>query len=99
MFSLSLAKTEILVVSPKSIRNKMADIRLHLDGVSVALSEVIKNLGVTFDPELSFETQNKKNTSRIAFFHLTDIAKIRKKLSVHDAEKLVHTFMTSILDY
>ena len=31
---LNSGKTEILVVSPKSIRNKMPDISLHLDGVS-----------------------------------------------------------------
>ena len=91
-------KTEILVVSPKSIRNKMPDISLHLDDVSVASSAAIKTLGVIFDPELSFVT-HIKNTSRIAFFHLGNIAKIRKMLSVHDAEKLVHAFVTSRLDY
>ena len=76
----------------------MPDISLHLDGVSVASSAVIKNLCVTLDLELLFET-HIKNTSRIAFFHLRNIAKIRKTLSVHDAEKLVHTFVTSRLGY
>ena len=76
----------------------MPDISLHLDGVSVASSAVIKNLGVIFDPELSFVT-HKKNTSRIAFFHLRNITKIRKMLSVHDAENLVHSFVTLRLDY
>ena len=84
---LNSGKPEILVVSPKSIRNKMPDISQHLDGVSVASSAVIKNL-VIFDPELSFVT-HIKNTSRIAFFHLKNLAKIRKMLSVHDAEKLL----------
>ena len=60
----------------------MPDISLHVDGASVASSAVIKDLGVIFHPELSFVT-HKKHTSRIAFFHL------RKRLSVHDAEKLV----------
>ena len=58
---LNSGKTEILVVSPKTIRNKMPDISLHLDGVSVASSAVIKNLGVIFDPELSFVTHIKKH--------------------------------------
>ena len=53
---LNSGKTEILVVSPKSIRITMPNISLHLDGVSVASSAVIKNLTVIFDPELSFET-------------------------------------------
>ena len=80
------SKANILVVSPMSIRNKMPDISLHLDGVSVASSAVIKNLGIIFYPELSFVT-HIKSTSRIAFFHLRNIAKIRKILSVHDGEK------------
>ena len=56
---LNSGKTEILVVSQKSIRNKMPDISLHLDGVSVASSAVNKNLGITFDPQLSFVTHIK----------------------------------------
>ena len=85
---LNSGKTEILVGSPKSIRNKMPDISLHLDGVSVASSAVIKNLGVIFDPELSFVT-HIKNTSRIAFFHLRNIAKIRKMNPTYTANPLV----------
>ncbi len=34
-----------------------------------------------------------------AFFHLRNIAKLRNMLSVSDAEKLVHAFMMSRLDY
>ncbi len=34
-----------------------------------------------------------------AFFHLRNIAKLRNVLPVSDAEKLVHAFMTSRLDY
>ena len=48
----------------------MPDISLHLDGVSVASSAVIKNLGVIFDPELFCNSY--KNTSRIAFISLEE---------------------------
>ncbi len=34
-----------------------------------------------------------------AFFHLRNISKLRNMLSVSDAEKLVHAFMSSRLDY
>ncbi|CDR10475.1 unnamed protein product, partial [Oncorhynchus mykiss] len=37
--------------------------------------------------------------SRTAFFHLCNIAKIRNFLSKNDAEKLIHAFVTSRLDY
>ncbi len=36
---------------------------------------------------------------KTAFFHLRNIAKLRNMLPVSDAEKLVHAFMTSRLDY
>ncbi len=39
------------------------------------------------------------HVTKTAFFHLKNIAKLRNMLSVSDAEKLVHAFMTSRLDY
>jgi hypothetical protein len=46
----------------------------------------------------SFE-EHIKTVSRTAFFHLRNIAKIRNFLSKNDAEKLIHAFVTSRLDY
>ena len=40
-----------------------------------------------------------KNIPRVAIYHLRNISKIRKMLSLHNAEKLVHAFVTSRLDY
>ncbi len=37
--------------------------------------------------------------TKTAFLHLRNIAKLQNMLSVSDAEKLVHAFMTSRLDY
>ncbi len=37
--------------------------------------------------------------TKTAFFHLRNIAKLWNMLSVSDAEKLVHAFMTSRMDY
>ncbi len=47
---------------------------------------------------LSFEN-HISHVTKTAFFHLRNIAKLRNMLSVSDAEKLVHAFMTSRLDY
>ncbi|KAF7688167.1 hypothetical protein HF521_014173 [Silurus meridionalis] len=69
-----------------------------LDGVSVSACTAVKDLGVIIDPSLSFES-HVNNITRIAFFHLRNIAKIRNMMSLQDAEKLVHAFVTSRLDY
>ncbi len=70
---------------------------MQLDGCPVT-SSTVKNLGVVLDSNLSFEN-NISHVTKTAFFHLRNIAKLRSMLSVSDAEKLVHAFMTSRLDY
>ncbi len=42
---------------------------------------------------------NNLNNPRFLFVHLRNIAKLQNMLTVSDAEKLVHAFMTSRLDY
>ena len=69
-----------------------------LDGITLASSTTVRNLGVIFDQDLSFNSHIKQ-TSRTAFFHLRNITKIRRILSKTDAEKLIHAFVTSRLDY
>ncbi len=90
-------KTEILLIGPKNSTQNLLDYNLQLDGCNVTYSTV-KNLGVILDSNLSFEN-HFSNVTKTAFFHLRNIAKLRNMLSVSDAEKLVHAFMTSRLDY
>ncbi len=71
----------------------LLDYNLQLDGCNVT-SSTVKNLGVILDSNLSFEN-HISHVKKTAFFHLRNIA----MLSVSDAEKLVHAFMTSRLDY
>ncbi|KAI5095823.1 hypothetical protein C0J45_14253 [Silurus meridionalis] len=79
-------------------RSKLSDYVASLDDVSVSACTAVKDLGVIIDPSLSFES-HVNNITRIAFFHLRNIAKIRNMMSLQDAEKLVHAFVTSRLDY
>ncbi len=70
---------------------------MQLDGCTVT-SSTVKNLGVILDSNLSFEN-HISHVTKTAFFHLRNIAKLQNMLSVSDAEKLVHAFMTSRMDY
>ncbi len=97
-------KTEILLIglknSTQSILNStqsILDHNLQLDRCTVTSSRV-KNLGVILDSNQSFEN-HISNVTKTAFFHLRNITKLRNMWSVSDAEKLVHAFMTSRLDY
>ena len=95
---LNSEKTEILVLGPKNLRDSMSTHIATLDGITLASSTTVRNLGVIFYQDLSFNSHIKQ-TSRTAFFHLRNITKIRRILSKTDAEKLIHAFVTSRLDY
>ncbi len=87
----------ILRIGPKNSTQNLLDYNLQLDGCTVT-SSTVKNLGVILDSNLCFEN-HISHVTKTAFFHLRNIAKLRNMLSVSDAEKLVHAFMTSRLDY
>ncbi len=67
------------------------------DGCPVT-SSTVKNLGVVLDSNLSFGN-HISHVTKTAFLHLRNIDKLQNMLSVSDAEKLVHAFVTSRLDY
>ncbi|XP_053337496.1 uncharacterized protein LOC128509691, partial [Clarias gariepinus] len=91
-------KTEVLVIGPQAARSKLSDHTVILYGLYVPSSATVKDLDVIIDSSLSFEA-HVDNITRIAFFHLRNIARIKNILSPNDAEKLVHAFITSWLDY
>ena len=72
---LNSEKTEILVLGPKNPRDSMSTHIATLDGITLASSTTVRNLGVIFDQDLSFNSHIKQ-TSRTAFFHLRNITKI-----------------------
>ncbi len=90
-------KTEILLIGPKNSTQNLLDHNLQLDRCTVP-SSTVKNVGVILDSLLSFK-KHISHVTKTAFFHLRNIAKLRNMLTVSDAEKLVHAFMTSRLDY
>ncbi|KAI5628111.1 hypothetical protein C0J50_8255, partial [Silurus asotus] len=91
-------KTEILLIGPKNSIQTLQHLNLHLDGCSVTTNSTVKDLGVLLDSKLSFKNHINQVT-KTAFFHLRNISKLRNMLSISDAEKLVHAFMTSRIDY
>ena len=91
-------KTEMLVLGPKKQRDLLLNLTINLDGCTVVSNTTVKDLGVTLDPNLSFD-EHIKTVSRTAFFHLRNIANIRNFLSRSDAEKFIHAFATFRLDY
>lgn len=69
-----------------------------MDGLILDPITTVRNLGVIVDQDLSCNSHIKQ-IPRTAFFHLCNIAKIRHIIMPKDAEKIVHAFITSRLDY
>ncbi|KAF7649843.1 hypothetical protein LDENG_00135280, partial [Lucifuga dentata] len=69
---------------------------VSIDGCVISESSTIKILGVIFDSRLTFQSHTKSITT---FFHLSNIAKIRSITLLHDAETVIHAFISSRLDY
>ncbi len=95
---LNSEKTEVLIIGPKTPRSNNLEHCLTLDGCSVDSSSSVRNLGVLFDSNLSFDS-HVSSICKTAFFHLKNISKLRPMLSISNAEMLIHAFMTSGLDY
>ncbi|XP_072556687.1 uncharacterized protein [Paramormyrops kingsleyae] len=93
---LNTEKTEVLVIGPKAARNKFH--HLSISGLPTQPNTVVRNLGLLVDSDLCFDAHIRSIT-RTAFYHLRNIAKLRKMLSLRDAEKLIHAFVTTRLDY
>lgn len=95
---LNSSKTEgILIGTPHQLRSSPLTV-YSFSGHDIPLTSSIINLGVRFDPHLSFNT-HIQYICKNEFFHLRNISKLRPFLSLSDAEKLVHALVSSRLDY
>ncbi len=88
----------MLIIGPKTPTSNNLEHCLTLDGCSVNSSSSVRNLGVLFNSNLSFDS-HVSSICKTAFFHLKNISKLRPMLSMSNAEILIHAFMTSRLDY
>lgn len=92
---------EALLIGSKSTLTKSQNTpapNIIIDGFPVPFSSQVKSLCVILDGSLSF-APHIKNITRTAFFHLRNISRLRPSLSQSSTEILVHSFVTSRIDY
>ena len=95
---LNADKTELLVItSPhrKSLVTNLSSIHIGDSISNVAFSA--RNLGVQFDGNQDLQ-QHVNRVCSSAFYHLRNIAAVRKSLDTKTASTIIHAFVTSRLD-
>ena len=92
-------KTEILLFYPKSMENEVI-IRgtMIAENKCIRFSDVVKNVGVWLDKNLDMTHHINKIVSH-SYKILKDISRIRSVISKKNTEMLVHSVISSRLDY
>ncbi len=93
-----MMKEQVLIIGPKNHKSNNLEQCPTLDGCSLDSSSSVRNLGVLFDSNLSFEN-HVSSICKTEFFHLKIISKLWPMLSMSNAEMLINAFMTARLDY
>ena len=95
---LNSSKTEaILIGTPHQLRFSHIT-NITFSGQNIPPSTSVTNLGVKMDQQLNYDN-HINHLCKTAFYHLKNIAKLRPTLTLADSERLVHTFVSSRLDY
>ena len=89
-------KTELLILHAKHRPAPPLD-SMNIGDLVISSSKSYINIGVTFVNHTNFG-EHIKNICRVAFYHIRNIAKIRKFLSYDTAKTLMHAFVTSRID-
>ena len=90
---LNASKTEAVLVAKCP-----AKLQLNICGKEIQTTNSVKSLGVILDSKLTLET-HVNNVCRGAYYHLRNIARIRKCLDTSTLRLVVHSLVTTRLDF
>jgi hypothetical protein len=91
-------KTEFMIISSKHIQKSLENHTLHVGSTEVSISKTVRNLGVMMDSVMNMDSQIT-SVCRSAYFQLRNIGAIRQYLTKDVAAQLIHSFVSSRLDY
>ena len=92
MLQLNMDKTEVLLLTNKSLRNPFTINKIKIDSINMSTANSVRNLGAIFDSALSSEAFMKP-----ACFNLFNIS--RRSLTTDAAKILIQAYVMSKIDY
>ena len=91
-------KTQFMWLGSRQQLAKIDTKTMTIGEHSIESSTSAKNLGVTFDSELGMDL-HVNNITRSCFYQLRQLRSIRRSLSTYAAKTLVHSLISSRVDY
>ena len=91
-------KTEIIVFLPESMQKEQIIHGAFIEGECIRFSNTVKSLGFKLDRFLNME-EHVNSTVSLRYKLLGDVSCVRHLLSDKDTESLVHSIVSSRLDY
>ena len=92
------SKTEFIVFRSPHAKQDLSSLSVHVGDSIIQQSSKVRDLGVIFDPFLSFDDYIS-SVCRSTHFHLRNIGRIRHFLSHHATAQLIHALISTRLDY
>ena len=90
-------KTEVVLLSASHLSTPTTS-PIKISGFDISPSKSARNIGVIFDESVSLDL-HITSVCKSCFYHIHNIWKIRKFLSLKSCEILVHSFVSSKLDF
>lgn len=96
--SVNPSKTEYLLAGTMQQRAKVAADSISFSGHLIQPSSSVRNLGVTFDPDLSL-TDHISTVCKSSYYAIRQIRQVRSSLDHNSAVILANSLVSSKLDY
>ena len=92
------SKTEFMMLSSSQTNNTLPNVTLDIGNDTIGTSNSARNLGVIWDSSLNM-LPHINRVIQLSFVQLKNIRAIKSSLTSDALEKVIHSFITSRLDY
>ena len=91
-------KTDFIMISSPYNAKEINGLKIKIGDETISTSKSVRNLGVVFDCIFNMEN-HITSVCQSCYFHLRNIGTIRPYLNNEIAAQIIHSFVTSKLDY
>ena len=91
-------KTEFIALSSPHNNNEINSMKIKIGQETIVSSKHVRNLGVIIDSIFNMDN-HITSVCQSCYFHLRNIGKIRRYLNSDTCAQIIHSFVTSKLDY